>query len=257
MSDLYTDLAADYEWLFADEVVGGSPRLGATSPGGRDLVEAAISTLAPGAHVLDCACGVGADALALAQQGFTVTATDGSPSMIARARPRLAPYADRATVLQARWDELPQRLTERYDLAICLGNAIVHAGAGMAESLRAIREVLKPGATLIVDSRNWELIYSSWPRIVPAPRVIERRGTRCASFYIWTVPGRFDDPCQAEIVFLFENQAGELSHHRYELAFRPFTHAGLRQALESAGLRPTADSFDPARPVYAVAAQAA
>ena len=89
MSDLYTDFASDYEWLFADDVVGSSPRLGATSAGGRDLLEAAIAQLTPGAPVLDCACGVGADALALVQRGFAVTATDASSSMIARARERV------------------------------------------------------------------------------------------------------------------------------------------------------------------------
>jgi 2-polyprenyl-3-methyl-5-hydroxy-6-metoxy-1,4-benzoquinol methylase len=106
MSDLYADFAADYEWLFEDDVVGNSPAPGATSPGARELVEAAIATLAPGAPVLDCACGVGTDALALAQRGFTVTATDGSSSMVARTRERLAASPSKSIVLQSLWQDL-------------------------------------------------------------------------------------------------------------------------------------------------------
>jgi SAM-dependent methyltransferase len=206
--------------------------------------------------VLDCACGVGSDALALAQLGFTVTATDASSSMIARARKRVARYSGQVSVLQSPWDRLPEILTERFDLAICLGNAIVHTGsmARMTESLKAIRDVLKPDGTLVVDSRNWELMYRSWPRIVPASRVIERHGMRCSSLYIWTIPESFDLPCRAEIVFLFENQANELSHRRYELTFQPFRHVDLRQALESAGFRVTGDSFEPAAASYAITA---
>jgi glycine/sarcosine N-methyltransferase len=258
MTDLYTDFAADYEWLFSDDVVGSSPVLGATSPGSRDLLEAAIATLAPGAPVLDCACGIGADAVALARRGFKVTATDGSSSMVARASQRLAPYSGQVSVIQSQWEHLPDKLTERFDLAICLGNAIVHAGTRdkMVESLKAIRSVLKPNGKVVVDSRNWELLYSSRPRIVPASRVIERHGVRCVSVYIWTIPERLDQPCRAEIVFLFENQAGELSHRRYELTFRPFSHIGLRQAVESAGFQITGDSFEPMAGQYAIEAVA-
>lgn len=258
VNDLYTDFAADYEWLFSDDVIGSSPALGATSPGGRDLVEAAVATLVPGAPVLDCACGIGTDALALARRGFKVTATDGSSSMVARAGRRLAGYASQVSVMQSRWEELPTRLTERFDLAICLGNAMVHAGSrpGMVESLEAIRSVLKPNGKIVVDSRNWELMYGSWPRIIPASHVKERHGTRCASLYIWTIPESFDRPCQAEIVFLFENQENELSHRRYELSFQPFSHLDLRRAVESAGFQITGDSFQPTADSYAIGAVA-
>jgi len=257
-TDLYTDLAADYEWLFSDDVVGSSPVLGATSPGSRDLLGAAITTLVPGAPVLDCACGIGADAIALARRGFKVTATDGSSSMVARARRRLAPYSDQVSVIQSQWEHLPDKLTERFDLAICLGNAIVHTGTRprMVESLKAIRDVLKPNGRVVVDSRNWELLQRSRPRIVPASHIMERHGIRCVSAHIWTIPERFDQPCRAEIVFLFENQAGELSHRRYELTFQPFSHIDLRQAVESAGFQITGDSFEPAAPFYAIAAVA-
>jgi glycine/sarcosine N-methyltransferase len=256
MEDLYADFAADYEWLFPDDVVGTSPVPGATSPGAGDLLADVIATLAPGAPVLDCACGIGIDALALAQRGFTVTATDGSSSMVARAKERLAASPSEVSVLQSLWQDLPAKLTDRFDLAICLGNSLVHAGSlpAMAESLEGIRGVLKPEGKIVISSRNWELMYSSWPRIVVAPHVKERRGVRCTSLYIWTIPESFDRPCTAEIVFLFEDQANELSHHRYELIFQPFSHAGLRRAAESAGFRITGDSFAQSADNYAITA---
>src|SRR5258706_12617315 len=103
VNDLYSDFAADYEWLFPDDVVGSSPVLGATSSGGRDLVEAASATLVPGAPGLDCACGIGAGALALARRGFKVTATDGSRSKAAGTQRRLARHAGQASAMQSRW----------------------------------------------------------------------------------------------------------------------------------------------------------
>lgn len=75
MADFYTDLASDYHWLFSDDIVGDSPIFGATSPGNEALLAEVISTLAPGAPILDCSCGIGVDAIALNNRGFTVTAS--------------------------------------------------------------------------------------------------------------------------------------------------------------------------------------
>lgn len=82
VDDCYADLAHDYEWLFPDEAIGGSGTVGATSPGSKDLLEGILGTMPPGARVLDSACGIGADAVALARRGFNVTASDGSASML-------------------------------------------------------------------------------------------------------------------------------------------------------------------------------
>lgn len=76
-------LAWSCNWPF-----GGSATVGVTSPGSRDLLEGIVETLPPGARVLDSACCIGADAMALARRGFSVTASDGSASMVAEARRR-------------------------------------------------------------------------------------------------------------------------------------------------------------------------
>lgn len=256
MTDLYTDLAADYHWLFSDYMVGETPVLGPTSPGASGLIEAAVAALVPGAPVLDCACGIGIDALALARRGFKVTATDASPSMIAIASERLAGLATQVSVAQSEWQDLPSRVAERFDLAFCLGNAIVHAGSilRIGGALKAIHSVLNPNGKIVVDSRNWELIYKGWPRIVSASCVKERCGIRCTSFYIWTIPEDFRRACKAEIVFLFEDQKNALTHRRYELTFQPFSYLELRHAVESAGFEIITSSFEPTAPFYAIEA---
>ena len=88
MDDFYGELGHDYEWLFPDETVGRLGKFGATSPGSQALLEAAVKTLRPGTPVLDCACGIGADAMALARKGLLVTASDGSQAMVTEARRR-------------------------------------------------------------------------------------------------------------------------------------------------------------------------
>jgi glycine/sarcosine N-methyltransferase len=256
MDDLYTDLAGDYEWLFPDEIIGNGGAVGATSPGSAELLEGLLRTLPAGAAVLDSACGIGADAIALARRGFTVTASDASASMVAEARQRAKRFGARITVAQSTWQDLPERVPGAFDLVLCLGNAMVHAGtrASMISSLEGLRNTLSPTGVLVVDSRNWEQLYRTRPRIVPGRRVVERDGVRCASLYIWTIPDDFDESCRAEIVLLFEDANSALSHRRYVIDFRPFRHADLADAIRSAGLSVIGDTYQPGNPFYAIAA---
>ncbi len=259
MDDFYGDLAHDYEWLFPDETVGRLGGFGRTSPGSQALLEAAVKTLGPGNPVLDCACGIGADAMALARKGFVVTACDGSQAMVAETRRRSERYGIAMTVSRAQWQDLPNRVPGPFELVLCLGNSIVHAETrtNRVAALAGMRKVLSPAGTLIVDSRNWELLYNSRPRIVPARQVIERKGLRCSSLYIWTIPEDFESPCTAEIVLLFEDAEGRTSYRRHVIDFVPFHHGDLTDDIRAAGFTIRGDSYRADNNFYAIAAAVA
>ena len=256
VDDSYVDLARDYEWLFADEVIGGSGTVGATSPGSKDLLDGILETLPPGARVLDSACGIGADAMALARRGFNVTASDGSASMVAEARRRCMQAGVEVDITQSSWQDLPERVPGAFELILCLGNSIVHTAtkSKMISSLEGIKQVLSPEGVLVIDSRNWEYLYETRPRIITGRRVIERRGVRSSSLYIWTIPDDFNTSCRAEIVLLFEDASSAITHRRYVIDFMPFTRAALKDAIHAAGLTVIGDSYRPDNPFYAVAA---
>ena len=255
MEDSYADLARDYEWLFPDEAIGGGGTVGATSPGSEDLLEEVLQALPPGARVLDSACGIGADAMALARRGFNVTASDASASMVAEARRRCLQFGVEIDITQSRWQDLPQRVPGPFELILCLGNSIVHTAAEseMIASLAGLKQILSPGGVLVIDSRNWEHLYEAKPRIIPH-HVIERRGVRSSSLYIWTIPDDFDAPCRAEIVLLFEDASSAMTHRRYVIDFTPFTRTALTDAIQAVGLTVIGDSYQPDNPFYAVAA---
>jgi hypothetical protein len=117
-----------------------------------------------------------------------------------------------------------------------------------------MKKVLSPAGTLIVDSRNWELLYESRPRIVPARHVIEREGLRCTSLYIWTIPDDFESGCTAEIVLLFEDAEGRTSYRRHVIDFVPFRHDDLADTIRAAGFTIRDDSYQEDGNFYAIAA---
>jgi glycine/sarcosine N-methyltransferase len=259
MDDFYGDLAHDYEWLFPEETVGRQGGLGRTSPGSQALLEAAVKTLSPGDPVLDCACGIGSDAMALARKGLVVTASDGSQAMVAETRRRSERYGIAMTISQSQWQDLPNRVPGPFELVLCLGNSFVHTETSInrAAALDGMRKVLSPTGTLVVDSRNWELLYKSRPRIVPARQVVERKGLRCNSLYIWTIPDDFESPCTAEIVLLFEDADGRTSYRRHVIDFVPFRHDDLTDAIRAAGFTIRDDSYQADSNFYAIVAAVA
>jgi 2-polyprenyl-3-methyl-5-hydroxy-6-metoxy-1,4-benzoquinol methylase len=74
---VYATLADVYDFLVPEALL--SPE------GSAAVFDDVLGGLAPGARVLDCACGTGTLAVGLALRGFVVTASDASAAMVARA----------------------------------------------------------------------------------------------------------------------------------------------------------------------------
>ncbi|MCO6449739.1 MAG: methyltransferase domain-containing protein [Caldilineales bacterium] len=74
-SAAFDAFAEGYDADFSDRILGRMLR--------RRVWDALAKVVRPGEHVLELNCGTGEDAVWLAQQGLRVTATDGSPEMLA------------------------------------------------------------------------------------------------------------------------------------------------------------------------------
>ncbi|WP_433855441.1 class I SAM-dependent methyltransferase [Streptomyces kronopolitis] len=111
-------------------------------------------------RVLDVAAGTGYHSVALAQQGFDVTAADGSAQMIEQTRRNATAHGQSFRVLQADWRSLRHHLDGRYDAIVCLGSSFPHLfqEADRRAVLSEFYEALNPGGVLIVDHRNFDAI---------------------------------------------------------------------------------------------------
>jgi SAM-dependent methyltransferase len=229
MVNAYDAFASDYGWLLSDDLTSGEEFLRSYG--------SVIGNLPRSACVLDCACGTGTDAVALARLGFQVDASDASSAMVEQARQSAREAGVNIAFHVADWRELPSVFDHKFDAVFCIGNSLAHLPdeTAMIDSLIGMRQVLNDGGVLVVSSRDWERLRSESPRVSVAPQVIERNGIRCLSIYIWTIPEEWTDPHRTEIVLVFDDGQA-ISHRRYELDFVPFTQKELLERIMSAGL---------------------
>lgn len=216
----------------------------------------ALSSLEPGARVLDAACGVGVDALALARRGILVTVSDASEPMLSLARQRLTAAPVDVEAINTTWQDLPAHVPPgSFDAVLCSGNSIGHlSGEEMVASFESFAQVLAPGGLLVLDTHDWEVILAAGNRTLVSPRVIERGGRRCLRTYVWHVAPCAPDTVWLELGFVFLD--GESASMRtYELEMHPFTRGELRERLRRAGFDQVALDAVPGHDRYTATAR--
>jgi len=112
------------------------------------------SLFQPGDCVLDLCCGAGAIAFFLEDHGASVTGIDFAPGLIAMAREEAIKRRSRTTFI--RGDVLTGSLgNEEYDLAVCLGNAIMDFPHQDFSRFRdRVHQALKPGGRFAIGYRD-------------------------------------------------------------------------------------------------------
>jgi SAM-dependent methyltransferase len=230
----YDTIAAVYDHLVPDALL--SPRGSA---------DAFAQYVAPGARVLDCACGTGALAVGLALRGHTVAATDASAAMVARTQRLAAANGARVDASVCRWEALPERgWQDAFDAVLCVGNSLPHAAGRAARraALHAMAGCLRAAGRLVVTSRSWEQVRADGSRLQVGERLVERAGRRGLPIYAWTIPETWEAPHFFDVAVAFPGAGDEVTTYRERFAFWPFTEDELREDLCDAGLEPEGEA---------------
>jgi SAM-dependent methyltransferase len=184
MSNFYDDMAPLYHLIFQDwdasiahqgEVLGNLVR----ERWGQDM-----------RRILDVSCGIGTQAIGLAQQGFQVTGSDLSPSAIARAERETAERQ-----LDIRYSVCDMRAAfdhhgGGFDVVVSCDNSITHL-LSEEDILRALKQMLaciRPGGGCLLTIRD----YDKEPRgqgLFKPYGTREHDGKRIAIFQVWDFEG--------------------------------------------------------------------
>ncbi|KAA2258636.1 class I SAM-dependent methyltransferase [Solihabitans fulvus] len=176
----YDQLAATYHLVYADWEASVHRQ-------GQALDQLIRANLGPGGKaVLDCACGIGTQALGLAELGHTVTGSDLSPVAVARARAEAARRGLRLPAVAADMRGLPFR-EHSFDVVVCADNALPHLTTQQDVLLATIgmRRLLRPGGLLIVTTRDYDAMRATRPASTP-PTVNLTENGRVVTFQLLT-----------------------------------------------------------------------
>jgi glycine/sarcosine N-methyltransferase len=226
--DFYDALAEHYHLLFEDWNQS-IERQGA-------ILNAILRSVLPRSplRVLDCACGMGTQAIGLAQAGHHVVASDLSPSALARARREADQRGLEISFVVSDMTSLAEIEGTAFDVVAVMDNALPHlTSSQLAQAARAMGSKLKPQGVLIASIRDYDRLIVDRP-IVQGPAFYGAAGTRRIVHQVWD----WIDMDRYVFHLYITQQSGETwgSHH-FASEYRCLLRGELTFALNDAGFR--------------------
>ena len=138
------------------------------------------------ARVLDCACGIGTQAIGLAALGYSVTASDVSAGELAEAQERAARRGVSVAFRQADFRALSEAFSDRFDIVIAMDNALPHmlCRAELEKAVKSIAGQLDDGGLLVASIRDYDRLLEVKPPC-SAPYVYKTPKGQRVLFQTW------------------------------------------------------------------------
>lgn len=138
------------------------------------------------ARILDCACGIGTQALGLAKLGFRMTGCDISPRSVERARLEASQRSLDIQFSVANMLDLTTLGESRFDAVTCMDNALPHLESAelLLQAAVQMRTRLLPGGLLMASIRDYDLLIKERP-VVQGPSFYSDQGHRRIVFQVW------------------------------------------------------------------------
>jgi SAM-dependent methyltransferase len=183
--------------------------------------------------VLDCSCGIGTQAIGLAEQGYRVHATDLSPAAVAQARQNAVSFGVALSTGVADMRTLAQQVPGTFDIVLSCDNAVPHllTTEDLHAATRQMWLKLRTPGLLVVSMRDYDQLRLDRPGGT-MPRSFDGPEGRRVYFQVWEWAG--DGDSYTVHLFIVRDVAGhwETEHHatRYRALQRDDMAAALRMA---------------------------
>ncbi|WP_426671548.1 class I SAM-dependent DNA methyltransferase [Mucilaginibacter sp. McL0603] len=176
----YDELSADYHLNFGnwDEAIANQAK----------ILDKIIKEYANGSAqtLLDCSCGIGTQAIGLAQMGYTVTASDLSPLAIKRAEEEALKRNVSIHFKVADFLRIENEIEDIFDVVISCDNSLPHllSDAELQLAAKNILSKIKPGGLFIASTRDYDELLKNKP-ISTYPIISDIDGAKTFTFQTW------------------------------------------------------------------------
>ena len=227
VQDFYDSMASDYDKLFQD--------WNAETRKQAQILEKLFNGLGfdRSAGILDCACGIGTQAIGLAELGFHVTASDYSRGELAEAEKRAG---ERGVSIRFAWADfrhLEDVFSETFDIVIAMDNALPHmlTQEDLERAVKSMAGRVRPGGLFVASIRDYDqLLEEKPPCSKPYIHKIENR--KRVSFQTWDWSGDHYHLTQ----YIIED-GPFLEIGKYESEYRAVKREELTSLLYQAGFK--------------------
>ena len=185
------------------------------------------------AQILDCACGIGTQAIGLAALGYSVTASDISSAELDEAKKRAAKNGVFIRFEYADFCALSQTFSEQFDIVIAMDNALPHmlTKDALHSAVQSIVNQITPGGIFVASIRDYDSLLQNKPPYSP-PYIHKTAGGQRVSFQTWHWEG--DNYRLIQYIIDDENA---LQVSKFECEYRATRREELTNLLLLAGCR--------------------
>lgn len=189
-------------------------------------------------RVLVTACGVGTQAIPLAELGYEIVATDPSAGMIRKAQATADErgLSDKIEFHRAAFHELTDVVDGPFDAVVCKGNALPHllTDEEIETALLIFYELLRPGGTLVIGMRDFDPFMQHRPRFLPGFDHVDDDDSEFITFEIWE--WEEGPPVIAtQNLYLVQGQPPTLETTKRTVSFRPLSVDEVKVVLLELG----------------------
>ncbi|MBQ9941911.1 MAG: methyltransferase domain-containing protein [Christensenellaceae bacterium] len=180
----YDNMAGQYHKLFADWQAESREQAALL-----DAIFKKCGFAAPAA-VLDCACGIGTQAIGLAELGYGVTGSDISKAELKEARLRADDRGVELALACADFCALDETFSEKFDIVICMDNALPHMPTkeDLSRAVGSMAGRLKAGGLFVASIRDYDALLQTKPPYSP-PYIHHTAAGKRVSFQTWDWQG--------------------------------------------------------------------
>lgn len=185
------------------------------------------------AHILDCACGIGTQAIGLASMGYHVTASDISDGELAEAKMRAANNNVNIRFEHADFCALSKTFSEQFDIVIAMDNALPHmlSRDALESAIKSIAGQIATGGMFIASIRDYDALLMDKPPYSP-PYIHKAGNGQRVSFQTW----HWDDDRYKLIQYIIDDSE-TLEISKFECEYRATRRDEMTDLLISNGCK--------------------
>lgn len=138
------------------------------------------------ANILDCACGIGTQAIGLAKLGYNITASDISDGEINEAKARAKNANVNISFKNTDFRELSKVFTQKFDIIIAMDNALPHmlSHDDLERAIKSITNRIANNGIFVGSIRDYDSILNKKPPYSP-PYIHKTDNGKRVSFQTW------------------------------------------------------------------------